>query len=88
MLYSDDWCFCRRFGITYLSHLLGLFGEDSLAQNVGNYQSALCNIPESETLLVWSYISKPVPDDGFLKNIRNIYHFLDNKRYCLKYDRV
>jgi len=88
MLYSDDWCFYRRFGITYPSHLLGLLGEDRLPQNAGNYQSALCNISESEALLVCSYISKPVPDDGFLKNNRNTHNILDNKRYCLKYDRV
>jgi hypothetical protein len=29
-----------------------------------------------------------VTDDVFLKNSRNMYHVLDNKRYWLKYDRV
>jgi len=79
MLYSDDWCFYRRFGITYPFHLFILPGEDRLPQNVGNYQSVLCSIPKSEALLLCSYIFKPVPSDGFLKNNRNIYHVLDNK---------
>ena len=59
-----------------------------MPQNSGNYQSELCNFPESEALLVCSYILKPEPDDDFLTNNRNFYHVLDNKRYCLKYDRV